>query len=425
MPRARRCARSSRRSTEERSTTADPPSPARMRGVHGIPRRAARSAPPGGAAASRASAARFARSGARAVRRRRRGDHGQRRRGRAAASQPIAVAVTGAAATAPSPPSRSPPGPAARPHKVAGRARPRAVDGPAGGPRVRARPAGRSRAAPTAMRAPIAPPRRTSFGPRRAGHRAACAAQSGAPARTAPPARRKQPKPKPTVTPKPAPMAQPPPIPQATRRGRRARGSACARTLPCSDHSHASSAGPRPRQRAPQVQIGVSAASGRRSLRPRPHQGGGAGSSWDPATRSISASAAARGIAARYGRSDVIASSVSATRMIRDSSGMASPCRRSGYPVPSQRSWWLLTIAASARRPACCNIVAPTEAWASTSWRSCASSGARLAEHLAWHVALADVVQERSPAERDQALAGDPEPAPRVRRRAARRRPRA
>ncbi len=37
---------------------------------------------------------------------------------------------------------------------------------------------------------------------------------------------------------------------------------------------------------------------------------------------------------------------------------------------------------------------------------------AGLPQHLAGHVALADVVQERRPAERDQALSGDPEPPP-------------
>ena len=54
------------------------------------------------------------------------------------------------------------------------------------------------------------------------------------------------------------------------------------------------------------------------------------GSNCVPAWRRSSATANSWPGAVRYGRSDVIASNASATRMIRDSSGISSPARRSG-----------------------------------------------------------------------------------------------
>ncbi len=44
--------------------------------------------------------------------------------------------------------------------------------------------------------------------------------------------------------------------------------------------------------------------------------------------------------AGRYARFEVRASQTSATATIRPGSGISVPASRSGYPVPSQRSWW-------------------------------------------------------------------------------------
>src|SRR4029079_14153769 len=62
-------------------------------------------------------------------------------------------------------------------------------------------------------------------------------------------------------------------------------------------------------------------------------------SNWVPLFLRISATAASNVSAFRYGRSVVMASSESATAMIRAPSGIRSPMSRDGYPPPSHRSW--------------------------------------------------------------------------------------
>src|SRR5215813_1618358 len=61
--------------------------------------------------------------------------------------------------------------------------------------------------------------------------------------------------------------------------------------------------------------------------------------------RSVSTRTASRSDSlGRYGRSEVRASKQSTTERIRAPIGMADPDSPSGYPEPSQFSWWCRTI---------------------------------------------------------------------------------
>ena len=63
----------------------------------------------------------------------------------------------------------------------------------------------------------------------------------------------------------------------------------------------------------------------------------------------------------------MIASSASATAKIRAPSGISSPASRSGYPVPSQRSWCERTTST----PASCRKATPPSIWAPRSVCAC------------------------------------------------------
>src|SRR5438445_564714 len=65
-----------------------------------------------------------------------------------------------------------------------------------------------------------------------------------------------------------------------------------------------------------------------------------------------------------------MASNASATKMIRAPRGICSPLRPSGYPVPSQRSWWWSTQSATGSTPRLSSIRKPICGWRSSTSRS-------------------------------------------------------
>ena len=74
------------------------------------------------------------------------------------------------------------------------------------------------------------------------------------------------------------------------------------------------------------------------STRPR-NNSTSRGSKWLPLSARISSSASSTAHAVLYGRADTSASKTSQIAQIRPASGIASPARPAGYPLPSQRSW--------------------------------------------------------------------------------------
>ena len=107
----------------------------------------------------------------------------------------------------------------------------------------------------------------------------------------------------------------------------------------------------------------------------------------------------AAGSAARYGRSEVSASKTSATATMRAPRGMARPASPSGYPLPSQRSWWWrMARPLPAKKSNGATICAPMSGWLRMSSHSTLVERAALAEHRFRHADLADVVQSARPA---------------------------
>ena len=102
---------------------------------------------------------------------------------------------------------------------------------------------------------------------------------------------------------------------------------------------------------------------------PSPNASTTSGSKCVPRSPAITSRACSNGIGALYTRREISASNTSATAISRAATGIASPARPSGYPVPSHRSWWCRAISLakarkgtgrSASRSACSIASAPS-----------------------------------------------------------------
>ena len=90
-----------------------------------------------------------------------------------------------------------------------------------------------------------------------------------------------------------------------------------------------------------------------------------------------------------------MASNESATAKMRAASGISSPRRPSGYPRPSQRSWWCRTIStAPARNAIGATICAPIDGMVAHHRPLLVGRAGRACRGLLGHAHLADVVQE-------------------------------